>query len=103
MPYTQHSGITKHDLDEELADAQDRMTDLHNKGRHDTQEGTALQQKITDLNRLVELRGLIMEKNAPDTHPTTQKVQSESDRLSHPHSEHSNITRDDLDEDVPKT
>lgn len=102
MPYTQQSGITEHHVDAELAYAQARMANLRTKDRQDKPDGKALQRKINDFERLVELRGLIMEKHAPDTHPTTQKVQSEFGRLVHPHAEDSSSTQNDLDEDLPK-
>jgi hypothetical protein len=49
-----------------LADAQDRVANLHKKGRHDTPKGEALQRQITDFERLVELRDLMVERHASE-------------------------------------
>ncbi len=57
--HVEDSGISKDDIDEELADAKERMAKLRKKGRHDTRLGKALQSRINDLGRLVELRDLL--------------------------------------------
>ena len=67
MPYTQHSGVTKDRVDAELAETEGRMANLHTENRHNTPDDKALQRKITDFKRLVELRGLIVQSHAPDT------------------------------------
>ena len=59
-PLAENSDIGRDDIDDELADAQTRMAKLRDKGRHETPEGSTLQQKITDLKHLVELRQLVV-------------------------------------------
>ena len=51
-PYTENSGMTADDIDEDFAEATERMARLHKKGRHNK----ALQRKIDDFERLMELR-----------------------------------------------
>ena len=78
MPYTKQWGITKDEIDEELADAQARLAIMRVKGRQDTPEGKATQHKISDFKRLIELRGLTKESHDRDSNPHMQKKQSES-------------------------
>lgn len=56
--YADVLGITKDDIDEELADAKEMLANLRNKGRQDTTRGKSLQRRIADFERLVELRSL---------------------------------------------
>ena len=63
--YTEDSGISRDDIDDELADAQQRMATLSRKGRHQTPEGSALRNKIADFESLVELRKVVVGQPRP--------------------------------------
>ena len=55
-PYTDLDGVTEDEIDEELRDAQKRMTTLRKKNRV---HSNALPKKINDLELLAELRDLL--------------------------------------------
>ena len=58
-PYTADSGMTKEDIDDELAEDRAAMARLFKKKLHETRKGKELQREIKDLERLVELRDLL--------------------------------------------
>ena len=58
QPYTELSGMSKEDIDEDLSDARGRNATLLKKGRCNK----ILQQKVKDLERLVELRHQLFER-----------------------------------------
>ena len=64
LPYTEDSDVCEEDIDEELADAQDRIAKLRNKDRHKTPEGIALRQKVNDFEHLVQLRHHMVGRHA---------------------------------------
>ena len=68
------------------------MAKLRSKGRH----SKALLRQIADFERLVELRDLMLAKNAPDT----QKLQSEFYNLLLPYAEDSGVKKEDIDEEL---
>ena len=86
-PYAEGSEIGRDDIDDELADAQVRMAKLRDKSRHETPEGAALQQKVTEFKRLVELRKVLVGHpallHAPRIHCTAD-VASISAIFTHP-------------------
>ena len=79
--YNEVSGVTEDEIDDELRDAEERMTKLREKGRRGS---NALTQKITNFKRLVELRDLLTTPPAPRTE---EVLESECDDLSRPHTE----------------
>lgn len=99
-PYAEYSGVTEDDIDDELSDAQERMTNLQKRRRHDTPEGKALQRKITDLKLLVELRGLILAEKTSNALLRRQELQSEFDRLLRPYAEDWAVAEDDIDDEL---
>ena len=86
-PYADGSDSGRDDIDDVLADAQQRMATLRGEGRHETQEGSALQKKITDFKRLVELRQLVV------GHPRSPSRLSISPRLTYRHHDISSVFR----------
>ena len=63
-------GVEEEHIDEELSDARERMSKLHNHGRH----SKMLQRKIRDFDHLVELCDLMLPKNAFDTRLLTEET-----------------------------
>ena len=54
--YAEESGITKDDIEEELAEAEKCLVKLYKQNRHHTPKGQRMQRRVQDLKRLVELR-----------------------------------------------
>ena len=113
-------------LRDELSQANERMEGLRAKGEH----SESLQRKVANLERLIELRGLIdaeyvkertkymdertkyMEERTKyieaertkymeaERSKRMQQLQSEFSRLLHPYAEESGVTRDDIDDQL---
>jgi len=93
LPYTKELGMTEDDIDDDLAAAQEMMATLRKKGRQDTPRGEAVQRRITDLKRLVELRDLIALEH-------TKHLEAEFDKLLLPYTKDLAITEDDIDDEL---
>ena len=64
LPYTEFYGTTTEDIDDDLAELREKMVKLRNKGRHNTPNGKQLQRHISDFERLIKLRDLIVKGHA---------------------------------------
>ena len=91
-------------LRDELSQANERMEGLRAKGEH----SESLQRKVANLERLIELRGLIDAEYVKERSKymeeerskRMQQLQSEFSRLLHPYAEESGVTRDDIDDQL---
>ena len=54
--YAEESGITKDDIEDELAEADKCLVKIHKKNRNHTPKGQRMQRRAQDFKRLVQLR-----------------------------------------------